>query len=193
MNLAFFIAARSSASRRRFLLLTVLLAVLACVSGSPGAAHAQGDLRVLPESSDDGPTKQMLSRYLERQAYAALDRRLAEYEQIDTPEEIELYQRRTRAVLVERLGGFPERTPLNPEIVGKLDGDGFRIEKVIYESQPRHHVTAALFLPKSRPPFPAVVVPCGHSRTGKAAQQRVCILLATYCIAALSYDPIGQA
>jgi hypothetical protein len=29
-----------------------------------------------------------------------------------------------------------------------LSGDGFRVEKVVYESLPNHHVTAVLYLPE---------------------------------------------
>jgi dienelactone hydrolase len=151
------------------------------------------DLTVLPADVDGVSTKQMLGRYLKQQAYDALQRRREAYEKVKTPEQAVAWQERLRAEFIEHLGGFPERTPLNAIVVGTLDGDGYRIEKLIYESQPQHHVTAILYLPKSKPPFPAVVVPCGHSSSGKAAQQRICILLAKNGIAALSYDPIGQA
>ncbi len=154
---------------------------------------ADEDLSVLPAATSAGPTKGSFSRYLMGEAFAALDRRQADYEKIKTPEDALAYHQRMKATFIQHLGGFPERTPLRAETVGTLDGDGYRIEKVIYESQPQHHVTAILYLPKSPPPYPAVVIPCGHSSTGKAAQQPMCILLARYGIAALSYDPIGQA
>ena len=51
-----------------------------------------------------------------------------------------------------------------------------------------------LYLPEGKPPFPGVLVPCGHSANGKAEDtyQRICILLAKNGMAALCYDPIGQ-
>ena len=51
-----------------------------------------------------------------------------------------------------------------------------------------------LYLPEGKPPFPGVLVPCGHSANGKAAEtyQRICILLAKNGMAAFCYDPIGQ-
>ena len=153
---------------------------------------AAGDLDVLPAETADGPSREQFSRAIKRLAYEALDRRLERYETINTPEQVAAYQTDMRKRFVEALGGFPDRTLLNAKTVGTLKGDGYRVEKVIYESQPRHHVTAVLFLPDSKPPFPGVVVPCGHSRSGKVAQQRMCILLAKNGIAALSYDPIGQ-
>ena len=49
--------------------------------------------------------------------------------------------------------------------------EGFRIEKVIYESVPGFHVTALLYLPLSPPPYPAVLLLCGHTENGKAGYQ----------------------
>jgi dienelactone hydrolase len=71
---------------------------------------------------------------------------------------------------------------------------GVRYEKVIYESLPGYPVPALLFLPDAPPPYPAVLVPCGHSDNGKASEayQRAAILLARNGMAALVYDPIGQ-
>ena len=169
-----------------------VLAIFLFFTGVAGVAHADEDFNVLPTKSDDGPTKQMVSRYLKQRAYEALNVRREGYETIKTPEQVEAYQQGLRATFVEHLGGFPKRTPLNAKTIGTIEGGGYRIEKLIYESQPRHFVTAVLFLPEAKPPYPGVVVPCGHSRSGKAAQQRMCILLAKYGIAALSYDPLGQ-
>ena len=70
-----------------------------------------------------------------------------------------------RRFFVEKLGGFPERTPLNAKVAGRADRDGYRIEKVIFESRPRHYVTAILYLPDAEPPYiiwvRALLVRCG--------------------------------
>ena len=90
---------------------------------------------------------------------------------------------------------MPERTPLNARVVGTLDRPAYRIEKILYESRPGHHVTANLYVPKAgKPPYPGVLVPCGHSNNGKAmeAYQSISILLASHGFVALIYDPIGQ-
>ena len=76
-----------------------------------------------------------------------------------------------RAFFLRSLGDLPERTPLNPRVVGTLPRDGYRVEKVIFESRPGHHVTANLYLPDGKPPFPGVLVPCGHSDNGKADER----------------------
>lgn len=78
--------------------------------------------------------------------------------------------------------------------MGIVQADGYRIEKILFESQPGHHVTGNLYLPATAGPHPAVLIPCGHSYNGKAAEgyQRVSILMARNGIAAFCYDPIGQ-
>ena len=71
------------------------------------------------------------------------------------------------------------------------------MEKVVFESQPKHFVTALLFLPNSKralPPCPGILVPCGHSKNGKGsdAYQGMGALLALNGMAALVVDPIDQ-
>jgi hypothetical protein len=143
-----------------------------------------------------GGTKpdQMMATYLNHIAFENLARRAESYETIKTPEYITAWQSRKSAYFLEALGGFPDRTPLNAQVVGSGEGDGFRFEKILFESRPQFHVTAMLYLPVTPGPWPAVLMPCGHDANGKAADgyQRGCILLARNGIAALCYDPIGQ-
>jgi dienelactone hydrolase len=142
---------------------------------------------------EDQPRK-MLYAQLEAECAKEFDARRKAVAAIRTAAELQKRQETLRANFVEALGGFPEKTPLNARVVGVLQGDGFRIEKVIYESRPRHHVTAALYLPEGKGPFPAVLVPCGHSDKAKAeeAYQRISQLLVRNGLAVLCYDPIGQ-
>jgi len=158
------------------------------------ASAAAGDYTVLPAEADRVPPKQMMHAYLMRCVTKALDRRAAAYEKLKLPDQLAAYQKRMRKTFVDALGGFPRRTPLNARVVGKEKRDGYDIEKVVFESQPRHFVTAILYLPRTKPPYPGVLVPCGHSGNGKAAAayQQVSILLATNGLAALCYDPIDQ-
>ncbi|HUG20650.1 MAG TPA: alpha/beta hydrolase family protein [Planctomycetaceae bacterium] len=71
-----------------------------------------------------------------------------------------------RQVLVSTgLWPMPERTPLNPVIHGKVQRDGFTVEKVYLESVPGHFVTGLLFRPddgKTNVKRPAVLCPHGH-------------------------------
>lgn len=155
---------------------------------------ASEDLAVLPPRREQTLQSSMVYHYLQQLAVAAIERRTAAYEQIKLPEQARAWQQARREFFLRQLGNFPERTPLNAKTVGTLQGEGYRIEKVIFESQPNHHVTALLYLPLGKPPFPGVLMPCGHNYNGKAAErgQLAAILLATNGIAALSYDPLGQ-
>ena len=57
-----------------------------------------------------------------------------------------------RERMKETLGGpFPERTPLNPRVIGTVDRGDYRIEKIIFESQPSFYVTANVYVPATRP------------------------------------------
>lgn len=157
-------------------------------------AHSEEDLKVLPPLKGEAAETGLVYSALTKKAHEAFAKRKVTYEEIKTPEDCLTYQKRMQKFFRDQIGGFPERPPLNPRVIGKLKGDGFRVENVIYESWPGHHVTANLYLPDSPPPYPGVLVPCGHSHNGKAsdAYQRACILLAKNGMAALCYDPIGQ-
>ena len=90
-------------------------------------------------------------------------------------------RRKTRSAL----GGFPEtKCPLNARVTRQVARDGYRVEMVMYESWPGVHVTANLFLPdnpKFAPPYPALLLACGHAQVGKGspAYQRGAVLAAT--------------
>jgi dienelactone hydrolase len=143
--------------------------------------------------AEDQPRK-MLYTHLQAECAKEFDARRKAVAALKTPEDLKKRQELLRAKFIEALGGFPERTPLNARVAGTLKGDGFRIEKVIYESRPNHHVSAVLYLPEGKGPFPGVLVPCGHSDKGKAeeAYQRISQLLVRNGLAVLCYDPIGQ-
>ncbi|MEO1973329.1 MAG: acetylxylan esterase [Pirellulaceae bacterium] len=182
-------------SRPRFWCQLVAFVALTLTSGLVRITAGDDDVRVLPIEIGGGPSKHMLSRYLQRQARKAFDRREAQYEKLKTDEQIADYQARLRHFFFQQLGRLPERTPLNPRVVGNIKGDGYRIEKIIFESQPKHFVTALLYLPAAendQQKIPAVLVPCGHTANGKIGYQKSCILLAKNGLAAFCYDPIGQ-
>lgn len=158
------------------------------------AAPAAEDLQCLKTEAGQPKPAALFYAALVKQAEAALDKRQAAYDAVKTPEQAAEYQRQLREIMTRQLGGFPERTPLEAQVVGRIDGEGYRVEKIIFASQPGHHVTANLYLPAGPGPFPAVCVSSGHSRPGKAADynQRLAIVLAKNGIAAMAYDPIGQ-
>lgn len=171
----------------------VLSAALVLLVGLP-AAPAANDLTVLARSATGSGPDGMMNSYLLRLAYEALDRRNAEYEKIKTPEQVAAWQRGRREAFLAALGGFPERTPLNARVTGRLDFPDYRVEKIIFESQPGFHVTGNLYLPLTPGPHPVVVHPTGHSPTAKARDlyQRASIVMAKNGVACFCYDPVGQ-
>jgi cephalosporin-C deacetylase-like acetyl esterase len=167
----------------RLTIYTIFLLLINSLAFSDGLKVLNGDAH-----------QQMMTSYLRNLTDEAFDCREAAYEELKTEEQLLEYQIRMKNFFIEQLGGFPERTPLNAQITGKLSFEDYRMEKIIYESQPNHFVTAVLYLPQGRAPYPAVLFPCGHSNNGKAeeAYQRGCILLAKNGFAVLCYDPIDQ-
>jgi cephalosporin-C deacetylase-like acetyl esterase len=113
-----------------------------------------------------------------------------------TKEDAEAYVKGVRERIMKCFGPFPQRTPLNAKVTGKLERDGYTVEKVIFESRPGFFVTANLYVPhaaKSKK-LPGVVGTCGHSLTGKGepAYQSFAQGLARMGYVVLIYDPIGQ-
>jgi len=170
-------------------------ALLALSFGSGLSALAQdkqgGDPAVL--KAEDDP-KKMLYRHLQAECGKHFEERRKAVAAMKTPEDVARRQAQLRAKFAAALGAFPEKSPLNARTTGTLDRGDYRVDKVIYESRPEHHVTANLYLPAGPGPFPGVLFPCGHYDNAKAAPeyQRACILLAKNGIAALAFDPISQ-
>jgi len=94
------------------------------------------------------------------------------------------------------IGGLPgEKTPLNARITGTLARDGYRIDKLIFESLPGIHVTALVYIPDGPAERrPAVLLACGHSPEGKAfpPYQEIAARLARRGYLVLCWDPVGQ-
>ena len=116
----------------------------------------------------------------------------------DTAEKIAAHGRDLREKAIAAIGGFPARCDLRPQVTGSVRKDGYRIEKVLFESRPGFHVSAHLFLPEPEryaTPYPGLVVPCGHSsvdaKRGPGYQQAG-VIGAKAGFATLVYDPIDQ-
>jgi dienelactone hydrolase len=155
------------------------------------------DLNVPAETIGEGAPSLMMHGYLAGQVKQAIDRWKDDYEKRKTPEEIAAYQKRYHHAFISAVGGLPERTPLNPKVVGTVTRPGYRVEKVIFESQPKHYVTGLLFLPAAKRfkgRCPGVLVPCGHAFEAKGydAYQAMGALLALNGMVAFVFDPIDQ-
>ena len=120
--------------------------------GQAAPAATVEDLTVLPALVDGGAPAALLETQLKKLAFAALDRRDAAYEQIKTPADVGAWQQRQRASFLAVLGGLPERTPLNARVTGQRDFGAYRLEKILFESQPSFIVSGLLYLPPGAGP-----------------------------------------
>ncbi len=129
------------------------------------------------------------------EAFSLLKERKLAVDRLSTREAWERYRETTRQKLVSLVGAFPEKTPLNARVVGRVEKPDFRVEKLIYESVPGFHVTAALFLPKNlRGKAPAILYCSGHSESGfrSRSYQAMILNLVKKGFIVLAFDPIGQ-
>lgn len=133
--------------------------------------------------------------YLLRQAREHNWRRKRKLRSFSSPEDWQAHMQAVREHFRHSLGAFPEKTPLNPQLVDVLERDGYVVEKLLIESQPGFPVTVNLYRPPEiTEPLPAVLNPLGHWADGKAEAvvQARGIGLARQGYIALVYDPIGQ-
>lgn len=63
---------------------------------------------------------------------------------------------------------MPEKTPIEPVIHGRIERDGYTVEKVYFASRPGHYVTGSLYRPaQTDGKVPGVLCPHGHWANGR--------------------------
>ncbi|HEY8151495.1 MAG TPA: hypothetical protein VIK51_21475, partial [Vicinamibacteria bacterium] len=147
-------------------------------------------------AAPEGPRITPYLRHQLDRAWAQDDARRDRFAAVRSEADLVTLQGELRRKVLDLIGGLPaERTPLNARVVGTIAGDGYGIEKVVFESVPGFHVTALLYLPDAPAgPKPAVLLACGHSPIGKAhpPYQEIAIRLARRGYVVLCWDPVGQ-
>jgi dienelactone hydrolase len=99
---------------------------------------------------------------------------------------------------------LPEKRPLSAEVFGRVEEDGYTVEKVFFESHPRFYCAGNLYRPRSgahRAPYPAVLVPHGHWDYGRLEQNpndpdgcatpQMCMNFALQGFVAFAIDMVG--
>ena len=158
-------------------------------------SYSQPDLSLFDYWEYHSDHKQTLYNSLTGIALDQLAERKEEINQLKSMEDWEERRSQVRVKLDRIIGEFPEKTPLNARVTGLLKGDGFRVEKVIYESQPGLHVTAALFIPDGlEKKSPAILYCSGHTWDGFRSKvyQHAIINYVKKGFVVLAFDPVSQ-
>lgn len=132
-----------------------LLLILASLTASAAEPVAKPDTSL---------GDRLAAEYLRVETQKVTDNCLAEIKTLDDwNARREEYRRQLREML--GLDPWPERTPLEPVVTGKIDHEDFAVEKLHFQSSPGLYVTANLHLPKNAAvPAPTILYVCGHSR-----------------------------
>ena len=147
------------------------LAIVALVLLAPCVVSAQekSDLDFLAAMDEFHDIRKMLPARLAQEVNGHLRKRAEAIAKISTLDDLSARRKLVRATILESIGGLPERTPLNARTTGTLDRSDYKIEKIVFESQPHFYVTANLYLPKTgHAPYPAILFPLGHEIGGKS-------------------------
>ena len=163
-------------------------------------SFSQEDGAQTTASKPDAPSAETVGRtnlyvHLDEIAKGYTAARAAEVAGIQSRAAAEARQAKVHQLVLSLMGSLPERSPLNAKVLGSTQGDGFRVEKVLFDSQPGFHVTALLYVPDHRDhkeKLPAIVMAPGHAASGKAGDYATAVAFARNGFVVLSYDPIGQ-
>lgn len=137
----------------------------------------------------------MMQNYYTARIRAVEQQGIARRAALRTKADAEAYVTSVRRAIQQSFGPLPEKTPLNARVTGVLERDGYRVEKIIFDSRPGFPVTANLYVPTNRSGrMPGVVGTCGHGDPGKATgtYQSFSQGLVRQGYVVLIYDPIGQ-
>ena len=144
-----------------------------------------------------GDLRDMLRGDLIGRALAGMDRSAQRRRRAIREGKIEGYQRTIRQAVRNFYGPLPSgehAEPVRATSVSTFEKKGYRLENVLFESFPGWQVNATCYVPlDDKPPFPAVVVPVGHSGKQRASYQLPCQFFARAGFLAIVFDPPGQA
>lgn len=157
--------------------------------------HSQDDVKLFDFWKYYSDAENAMYKSSCKLAFKQLDDRKAEIARLHTKDDYLERQVEVKDKLLRMIGPFPEKTPLNPHTTGVIEKEDYRVEKVIFESLPGYHVTAALFLPeKQKGEAPAVIYASGHTVNGFRSEtyQHIIINLVKKGFVVLAFDPIGQ-
>ena len=142
----------------------------------------------------NNPGSFLIDHYI-KQADKLYDLRDEEIDKLKTKKDWQNRQKWVKEKLMEVVGPFPGKTTLNARITGILQKDGYRIEKLVYESMPGFFVAGCVFIPDEiQGKAPAILYLIGHNQEAFRAEsnQLVYLNLVKKGFIVLTIDPIGQ-
>ena len=153
------------------------------------------NLRVLDRWMKYTDAENSLYHFISSLAINQLEQREKEIAGLNSKEQWLQRQKDVRKKLLNIVGPFPQKTPLNAQVLAKVKKEGYTLEKIVYESMPKFYVTACLFVPDGlKDKAPAVLFCSGHS--GQAFRrdiyQQTLLNLVKKGFIVLAFDPIGQ-
>jgi hypothetical protein len=165
---------------------------------SHNALKAQNEFDVITGNwlqYTDAPNS--LYHYIAGEAYSMLSARSEEIFRINSLPEWQQRQKKLDETLLDIVGPFPVKTPLNARIIRTIEKDSFRVEHIVFESQPGFYVTSSLFIPrhiKKNRRAPAVIYCSGHAGDGYRGEvyQHVILNLVKKGFVVFAFDPVGQ-
>lgn len=120
---------------------------------------------VLPEEEHESAAD-MIPGDLERRLRAANRRSSAEWQAIKTRDDWQRFRDEKLRLLREAIGPLPEESgDLRPQVTGTVDGDGYRVKGLVFQSRPGLWVTANLYVPAEPPEsMPGLLICHSHHR-----------------------------
>src|SRR5260370_20735746 len=150
-------------------------------------------------AEDNEPYDRLLPDMLASHLVGGLNQLAAEWDQkraeIKTAAGLQARNQFVRQKVVEMVGGFPAKNPLEARIVKMTERPGYRVENVMFQSRPDFWVTGNLYVPTTTTaPMPAIISPCGHYPLARMLPQYQFAYqnLARSGFIVLAFDPIGQ-
>lgn len=138
-----------------------------------------------------------LNHYLSNKSVDLLKQRTDIISEINTLDEWKERQSFINETLTDIVGPFPEKTPLNAKVVGSLKKENYKIEHIVYESQPGFYVTSSIFIPehlKKGDKAPAIIYCSGHTPDGYRSPVYLHVIanLVKKGFIVFAFDPVGQ-
>ena len=137
----------------------------------------------------------LLIQHLTKQAMDHYEIRDREISKLKTRSEWMNRQAKVKDKLMEMVGPFPEKSPLNPRITGTIKKKGYRIDKIVYEAMPGYYVTGCLYIPDMiKGKAPAILNVIGHNQEAFRAElyQVINYNLVKKGMIVFAIDPPGQ-